>query len=101
MLLALTKEQAGQYRAGFIGQEEELLLEEEVTLNGGRFYKGHTKRYVEGILEAKAAERLAGAAGIQDPCGMLVQGTMLSEETGTACLRMDPESAKALKSEPK
>ncbi len=101
VLLALTKEQAERYRAGFIGQEEELLLEEEVTLNGERFYKGHTKRYVEGILTAEAAERVAGDAGLQSPCGMLVKGTLLREAEGTACLRMDPGSAKALKSDPK
>lgn len=80
VLLKLTAEQAERYRNGFIGKEEELLLEEFVSIQGKPYMTGHTSRYVCGLIPA---EQIA-AAGLK--AGDMVRGVFagLPEETGAA-----------------
>lgn len=69
-LLALTRAQAAAYRTSFLGEEEELLLEEKVQAAGRTYCTGHTKRYVRGLVPAQEFPNLAP--------GTLVRGKMVS-----------------------
>ena len=54
VLLKLEKKMSGEYRSSFAGTEQEILLEEPVTINDEICMTGYTKEYV------KAAIRLDG-----------------------------------------
>lgn len=54
LLLALNRENQAAYENSRIGQTDEVLFEELVTLEGGEYYTGHTKEYVR--LAVPAAE---------------------------------------------
>ena len=54
ILLKLEKKMSGEYRSSFVGTEQEILLEEPVTINDEIYMTGCTKEYV------KAAIRLDG-----------------------------------------
>ena len=54
VLLKLEKKMSGEYRSSFAGTEQEILLEEPVTINDEVYMTGYTKEYV------KAAIRLDG-----------------------------------------
>jgi len=73
IVLELTRRQAEDYRKQFAGEPEEVLLEEETVIDGRRYMKGHTARYVEGLAEAD--EMLAP--------GMMIKGSF-SEHPGPA-----------------
>lgn len=45
-LLALEKKMSKEYRQGFLGKEQQVLLEEEIDLEGKACLVGHTKEYV-------------------------------------------------------
>ena len=60
VLLKLEKKMSGEYRSSFAGTEQEILLEEPVTINDEIYMTGYTKEYV------KAAIRLDG----RDPKAM-------------------------------
>ncbi len=81
ILLALTDEQAGSYRSGFIGQEEELLLEEERTVDGKEYWTGHTMRYVEGLVPKTDDSNYQP--------GMLVKGIFTGKIDNTPYLLME------------
>lgn len=49
VLLSLTARQAADYRRSFFGEEEEILIEEPVTVGGKLYMAGHTMRYVQGL----------------------------------------------------
>ena len=51
VLLEMTAAQAQDYRRSFIGEEEELLLEEPAVLEGTEYMTGHTMRYVQGYIK--------------------------------------------------
>ena len=38
------------YRRSFLGKEEEVLLEERVSVDGGDYMIGHTKQYVKAVV---------------------------------------------------
>lgn len=82
-LLALTRAQAKAYRTRFVGEREELLLEEPLVRGGKTFYTGHTKRYVEGLVPA---EKIPGAGE-----GRLVQGMVTGLVAGTPYVLLDPD----------
>ena len=46
-LLAMEKEQSKQFRAHYLGQEAEVLLEETKEIDGTQYLLGHTKDYVK------------------------------------------------------
>ena len=69
VLLEMTQRQSEQFRAQFIGKQDELLLEEKAELPFGLCWRGHTKRYVEGYI-------LCGDdSGAQMEEGQLISGT--------------------------
>ena len=72
-LLEMTMRQSQMYRRQFISAQEELLLEETAELPGGLYWRGHTKRYVEGYIPADGA----GAAELRE--GQLVTGRFTGE----------------------
>lgn len=47
ILLDLEQKQSKEFRAGFIGREAEVLLEEAKTIDGQAYWLGHTKEYVK------------------------------------------------------
>ena len=68
VLLEMTGRQSEQFRAQFIGKQDELLLEEKAEMPFGLCWRGHTKRYVEGYI-------LCGAdSGAEMEEGQLVSG---------------------------
>ncbi len=72
-LLEVTERQAGVYRDSFLQQEEEILLEEEMTAEGKTYLCGHTMRYVKGAVPA--------VQGLGS--GMMVRGRFIAEIPGT------------------
>ncbi len=85
-LLEMTKEQSKAFRAGFIGKEEELLLEEKTVMPFGLCWRGHTKRYVEGYIPCEE-ER-----GPQYGSGQLVSGTFTAAADGAEGLLFAPHN---------
>ena len=79
-LLALTHEQADGFRGQFLGRKEEILLEEEIQMDGESYFTGHTTRYVEGIVPA---------AGHRS--GELVSGVFTQRIPGSGCLLLREE----------
>ncbi len=75
-LLEITGQQARAYRDSFLQQQEEILLEEEMTAEGKRYLCGHTMRYVKGAVPAEP--------GLKS--GMMVRGQFAAELQGTDCL---------------
>ncbi len=75
-LLEITGQQARAYRDSFLQQQEEILLEEEMTAEGKRYLCGHTMRYVKGVVPAEP--------GLKS--GMMVRGQFAAELEGTDCL---------------
>ncbi len=75
-LLEITGQQAKAYRDSFLQQQEEILLEEEMTAEGKRYLCGHTMRYVKGVVPAEP--------GLKS--GMMVRGQFAAELEGTDCL---------------
>ena len=75
-LLELTKGQSDVFRRSFIGEEEELLLEEMVEQDGERYWTGHTKRYVQGLVREAELSRVFGEKGREEGGyeGLLVRG---------------------------
>ena len=84
VLLELTHRQARNYRESFLGEEEEILLEEPVAIGGVPYFTGHTMRYVEGMIPAE-----------NHFAGEMVRGTVqgISEDGMRLILRADDENA--------
>ena len=72
ILLEMEKRMSSQYRQSFQGKECCILLEEPVTLNGKRYYTGHTPEYVRMAVPAEDLERE----------GRAVKGTFISGIAG-------------------
>ena len=51
---ALEKQQSCSYRQSFLGKEMEVLLEEEVVIDGKIYMTGHTKEYIRAALPGNA-----------------------------------------------
>lgn len=75
-LLEITGQQARAYRDSFLQQQEEILLEEEMTAEGKTYLCGHTMRYVKGAVPTEP--------GLKS--GMMVRGQFAAELEGTDCL---------------
>ncbi len=75
-LLEVTAQQAKAYRDSFLEQEEEILLEEEMTAGGETYLCGHTMRYVKGAVQAEPSLK----------SGMILRGRFTAELPGTDCL---------------
>lgn len=68
ILLEMTQRQSEQFRAQFIGKQDELLLEEKAQMPFGLCWRGHTKRYVEGYILCE------GDPGAKMEEGQLISG---------------------------
>ena len=55
-LLALAESMSREFRAYYVGKEEEVLFEEPMEVDGETWYTGYTKEYVK--IAAKTAEPL-------------------------------------------
>ena len=55
-LLALEKEQSREFRAHYLGQEVEVLIEEQKEIGGKVYWLGHTNTYVKAAFAADSAE---------------------------------------------
>lgn len=51
VLLALHEQRAREYEESMFGRELEILLEEEITVDGEAFYVGHSREYVKAALK--------------------------------------------------
>ncbi len=58
-LLQMTKQQSGDYRRSFLGEEVNVLWEEQETMDGQLYWTGHTERYVK-VAKKADHEILAG-----------------------------------------
>lgn len=79
-LLDLEKRQSLEYRTGFIGKEEELLLEEEREIDGKLYMVGHTKRYIKAAVLQTGEKPFAS--------NQIVAGTITAALDGET-MRMD------------
>ena len=84
VLLEMTQEQSEQFRAQFIGKEDELLLEEKAEMPFGLCWRGHTKRYVEGYILC------GGKSGVQMEEGQLVSGVFTGSAANAQGLMFAP-----------
>ena len=92
ILLEMTAGQSMEYRAKFIGKEEELLLEEKAQMPFGLCWRGHTKRYVEGYIicgDPCGAERQEDGEHFEP--GQLVRGTFTGAAKDAPGLMFCPE----------
>ncbi len=78
VLLELTKDDARRYRESFLGEQEEILLEEAIVIDERAYYTGHTMRYVEVLVPAEGHRP-----------GELVRGTMREITADGRYLRME------------
>ena len=76
-LLELTHAQAADYRSSFLNETEEILLEDEVEVEGRRYYSGHTMRYIEALVPSMGHSS-----------GEFVEGTLAPGPEGTEYLRL-------------
>lgn len=53
VLLAMTKRHSREFRQYYQGRQEEILLEQEITVRGQRLYEGYTREYVKGYVPAE------------------------------------------------
>ena len=84
ILLEMTKRQAAEYRRQFIGEQEELLLEEKVQMPFGMCFRGCTKRYVEGYVPC------GDGSGSQMEEGQLLKGVFTAETEDAQGLMFTP-----------
>ena len=84
ILLEMTQRQSAQFRAKFIGKQEEILLEEKAQMPFGLCWRGHTKRYVEGFVPCE------GDPGASMEEGQLISGTFTSMADGAEGLMFAP-----------
>lgn len=75
VLLALEAKQSREYRASYIGQEVEILIEEQKEIGGKRWWVGHTPAYVRAAVPADEGRELS-ANGL---CRGIVSGFLTDE----------------------
>ena len=84
ILLDMTRRQSEEFRARFVGRQEELLIEEKAQMPFGLCWRGHTKRYVEGYIPCE------GDMGARMEEGQLISGTFTSMADGAEGLMFAP-----------
>ena len=50
-MLALNEKHSREYKESMLGRELEILLEEEIEMNGEQWYLGHSKEYIKAVLK--------------------------------------------------
>jgi threonylcarbamoyladenosine tRNA methylthiotransferase MtaB len=84
VLLEMTQRQSEQFRAQFIGKQDELLLEEKAEMPFGLCWRGHTKRYVEGYILC------GGDSDVQMEEGQLLSGVFTGSAANAQGLMFAP-----------
>lgn len=51
-MLALNEKHSREYEEAMLGRELEILLEEEIEMNGEQWYLGHSKEYIKAVLRS-------------------------------------------------
>ena len=85
ILLEMTAKQSKDFRARFVGRQEELLLEEKAQMPFGLCWRGHTKRYVEGYIPCE------GGFDARKEEGQLVSGVFTTMAEGAEGLMFAPD----------
>ena len=85
ILLEMTAKQSKDFRARFVGRQEELLLEEKAQMPFGLCWRGHTKRYVEGYIPCE------GGFDARMEEGQLVSGVFTTMAEGAEGLMFAPD----------
>lgn len=75
VLLALAEESGKRFRERFIGQQLEVLLEEQKNIGGKNYMVGHTKEYVQVALETE--EDLSNTMVCGEATGFLTRDILL------------------------
>jgi len=75
VLLELAKESGKRFRERFIGQQIEVLLEEQKIVGGKKYMVGHTKEYVQAALETD--EDLSNTVVVKEAAGFLTEDILL------------------------
>ena len=75
VLLELAKESGKRFRERFIGQQLEVLLEEQKNVGGKNYMVGHTKEYVQVAIETE--EDLSNTSVVGVATGFLVEDILL------------------------
>ena len=52
-MLALNEKHSREYEEAMLGRELEILLEEEIEMNGEQWYLGHSKEYIKAVLKKR------------------------------------------------
>ena len=52
-MLALNEKHSREYEEAMLGRELEILLEEEIEMNGEQWYLGHRKEYIKAVLKKR------------------------------------------------
>lgn len=71
-LLALTESMSREYRESFLGTEQEVLMEEKVTVNGENYLAGYTREYIKTAIPYEEKRKNQMVSGTME--------TMLSSE---------------------
>ena len=53
-MLALNEKHSREYEEAMLGRELEILLEEEIEMNGEQWYLGHSKEYIKAVLKKQS-----------------------------------------------
>lgn len=64
ILLDLEEELSLEYRKSFLGKEEEVLLEERISVDGADYMVGHTRQYVKAAVPYREGLKNATVCGI-------------------------------------
>jgi len=75
LLLEMEEIQSEEFRAYYVGKEEEVLFEEEKEIQGKKYWIGHTRQYVK--VAAESEEKLSNTLKKGTITGFLQKGIML------------------------
>lgn len=66
ILLALEEQMSLEYRRSFLGKEEEVLLEERISVDGEDYMVGHTRQYVKAVVPYRKGLKNVTVRGVME-----------------------------------
>ena len=66
ILLALEEQMSLEYRRSFLGKEEEVLLEERISVDGEDYMVGHTRQYVKAVVPYREGLKNVTVLGVME-----------------------------------
>lgn len=66
ILLALEEQMSLEYRRSFLGKEEEVLLEERISVDGEDYMVGHTRQYVKAVVPYREGFKNVTVRGVME-----------------------------------